>query len=88
MILGFAGSVIGAVLGSISIYFININGFDLTTMMKGIEGFPMDNILYFQMSTAGLLKFICMGTLVSALVTIKPSRKAAKLSVIDSLKSV
>lgn len=88
MILGFIGSVTGVFLGSISIYLININGFDLTTMMKGVEGFPMDNILYFQISIIGLVKFIAMGTLVSALITIKPSRKAAKLSVVNSLKSV
>jgi ABC-type lipoprotein release transport system permease subunit len=88
MILGLVGSIVGAVLGIITISLINIKGFDFSTMMKGVEGFPMDNVIYFPISILGLLKVILIGTFVSAIVSVLPSWRASRMNAVDAIKSV
>lgn len=89
MIMGFIGSVIGTVIALIIIVVINMTGgMDFTKMMSSFKGFPMDNIVILSYSTKTVINSIILGTAVSSLVSILPSRKAAKMNVVDSLKSV
>ncbi|MBN2788643.1 MAG: ABC transporter permease [Candidatus Delongbacteria bacterium] len=88
MIMGFLGSLVGTILGIIIISIININGLDLTKMLAGVKNFPVDNVIFFTISISSVMKSLLLGTLISSLVSILPSRRAAKMNVVDSIKVV
>ena len=87
MILGFIGSIAGITLGMIINIYFAIKGFDMSKMM-GSFNFPIDPVLYFDISPASLLNVLFIGIIVSALVSMLPSWRAARMNVVDSLKSV
>lgn len=87
MILGFLGSVVGAVIGLGIVTFLHYHGIDFTKMMGGIE-FPMSNIIYLKINILNFIIAILLGTLVSTVVSFFPSRRAEKMKIVDSLKSV
>ncbi len=87
MLLGFIGSVVGALIGLGIVTFLHFHGIDFSKMMGGIE-FPMSNIIYLRLNVLSLLIAILLGTLVSTIVSFFPSRRAEKMKIVDSLKSV
>lgn len=86
-ILGFIGSCIGIALGmGINTYFA-IFGLDMTAMV-GSFNYPIDNILYFDISPASVLNMLFIGVVVSALVSMLPAWRASRMNAVDSIKSV
>ncbi len=86
-ILGFVGSCIGIVLGmGVNTYFA-IFGLDMTSMM-GSFSFPIDNVLYFDISPASVVNMLFIGIVVSALVSMLPAWRASRMNAVDAIKSV
>ncbi len=86
-LLGLVGSIGGAAMGlAISIYF-HIVGIDFSSSMGSLN-FPMDNVIHFTISFAGIVQVMIIGTVVSALVSFGPSWKGARMNAVESIKSV
>ncbi len=85
MVLGFAGSLLGVVLGLAVNLFFHFHGMDFSSMM-GVGNIPIDNVIYPKISLANTLMALAIGTLVSALVSIIPSQRAARLQVADAIR--
>lgn len=86
LILGFIGSVTGALSGTIVNIFLHIYGVDFTSMTASF-GFPIDNIIHFSIKPYGILLAILLGTSLSALIAFFPSWKASRMNAIDLIKS-
>lgn len=86
-ILGLIGSISGVALGSLtSIYFV-IHGIDFGSMLSDIN-MPIDNVIKFIITVPGIISTMFLGIIVAAIVAILPSRQAAKMNVVDAIKSV
>jgi len=81
------GSVVGALVGLGIVTLLHFHGIDFSKMMGGID-FPMSNIIYLRVNFLSLLVAILLGTLVSTFVSFFPSRRAEKMKIVDSIKSV
>jgi len=86
-ILGFIGSVVGSSLGFLLVLFFHYHGIDFSSMMGSLK-FPMDNIINFKISFYGIFMPLVLGTVIAALISVAPSYKAAKMKIVDSIKSV
>ena len=49
---------------------------------------PLDNVIYTTLSVSSIGYSILLGTVLAALVSIAPSRQAARMNVVDAIKSV
>ena len=85
--LGFIGSSIGIILGMMFNVYFAVKGFDMTKMM-GSFNFPIDPVLYFEISVTSLLNVLIIGILVSAIVSMLPSWRASRMNAVDAIKSV
>ncbi len=86
-ILGLIGSISGIVAGAlVSIYFV-INGIDLTSMISQLN-MPVDNVIRFVITVPGIISTMFIGIIVAAIVSVIPSRQAAKMNVVEAIKSV
>lgn len=86
-LLGLAGSLCGSVLGMCGNVLFHFNGIDFSAMLETVN-FPMDNVIRFDIDPSILLKSLILGTVISALVSIVPSRRAATIPPVDAIKSV
>jgi putative ABC transport system permease protein len=86
-LMGVAGSAVGVVLGLGLTAVLAHVGIDFTASMSGFD-WPMDNIVYPTVNLAAGLTFFALGSLVSAIVSLLPSRSAAKMNPIDAIRSV
>lgn len=85
--LGVVGSVAGIVLGLVlSLYFI-INGIDFSASV-GQMNMPIDNVIKITLSVPGVIGIMFLGIIVASVVSIIPSRQAAKMNAVDAIKSV
>lgn len=85
--LGLVGSIVGLIIGlGVNIYFA-VNGLDMTAMM-GSFNFPMDNVVYFDISVASIINVLAIGVIVSAIVSVLPSWRASRMNAVDAIKSV
>jgi putative ABC transport system permease protein len=87
MTLGFVGSVAGVILGAGLNAFFHVHGIDLSAFMSRLS-FPLDNVLYTTLSASNLVYSIVLGTVLAALVSVPPARQAARMNVVDAIKSV
>jgi putative ABC transport system permease protein len=87
MALGFVGSLAGAAVGSGLVAFFHVHGLDLTAYMSRMS-IPLDNVIYTTLSAASLVYSIVLGTVLSAVVSIAPARQAARMNVVDAIKSI
>jgi putative ABC transport system permease protein len=86
-VLGLIGSISGVVMGTlVTIYFV-INGLDLTSMISQLN-MPIDNVIKFVITIPGIIGTMFIGIIVAAIVSVLPSRRAAKMNVVDAIKSV
>ncbi|MFW6244911.1 MAG: ABC transporter permease [Fibrobacterota bacterium] len=85
-VLGFMGSLCGIVLGGITVAYFHINGMDFSSMMGSFK-MPLDNVIYFTLEPIQFVKVMVLAVAVSALVSISPSWKAARLSPVEAMKS-
>lgn len=87
MIMGFAGSLIGIGTGMIIIIIFGHTGIDISSMMQAMK-LPIDNIIYPEVSAGAVFGTLLLGTVISALVSLLPSRRAAAMNVVEAIKSV
>jgi len=87
MAMGAIGSAIGAVLGLIICAILERVGLDFSAAMSTMT-FPMDPIMYPKADLLSAFKMFCIGILVSGVVSILPSRRAANMNAVDAIKSV
>ncbi len=86
-ILGLIGSISGVVTGTIVTSYFVINGLDLTSMISQLN-MPIDNVIKFVITIPGIISTMFIGIIVAAIVSVLPSRQAAKMKVVDAIKSV
>lgn len=87
MILGLAGSFIGIGAGVVVITVFGHTGIDISSIMQAMK-LPIDNIIYPGVSAGAVGGTLLLGTLISALVSLLPSRRAAAMNVVEAIKSV
>lgn len=85
--LGLTGSVVGATLGMLLNLYLSQHGMDFSEATKA-GTVPMDNIIYSAINPLIWAKAILFGTVAAALISILPSRRATKLRIVETLKSV
>ncbi len=86
-ILGTIGTVLGIISGFIlSLYFV-INGIDFSSSV-GQMNMPMDGIIHVVFTVSGVVSVMFIGILVASVVSVFPAWRAAKMNVVDAIKSV
>lgn len=84
--LGALGSISGIVIGLVFIAFRNINGFDISNMLGGIDNMGFENVIYFIVTPVDVLWIFLLGISVSAIVSYLPAKKASNMSPVDSIR--
>jgi putative ABC transport system permease protein len=87
MILGLEGSLIGIATGAVIITILGHTGIDISPMMQAMK-LPIDNIIYPGVSIGAVIGTLLLGTVISAFVSILPSRRASVMKVVEAIKSV
>ncbi len=87
MILGFIGSIIGSLIGVGIVTILHYHGLDFSKMLSSID-MPLSSIVYFRLNVLNIVTAILLGTVVSTVISFIPSRRAEKMKIVDSLKSV
>ena len=85
--LGIWGSLIGGGLGFLLNVFLHFKGVDFSSYFKSLE-FPLDNVLYWTVDVPVALGIVVLGCVISGLVSIIPSLRAARMNAVDAIKSV
>jgi ABC-type antimicrobial peptide transport system permease subunit len=49
---------------------------------------PIDNVIKFVITIPGIIGTMLIGIIVASIVSVIPSRQAAKMNVVDAIKSV
>lgn len=86
-ILGLIGSISGVILGTLASLPFVIRGIDFGVALSGIN-MPVDNVIKFVITVPGIISTMFLGIIVAAIVSVLPSRQAAKMNVVDAIKSV
>jgi putative ABC transport system permease protein len=87
MLLGLVGSIAGALLGALLVAVFHSTGINLTAYMSKTT-IPLDNILYPTLGIADLMYSVVLGTLLAALISLAPARRAAGMNAVEAIKSV
>ncbi|MEJ5284694.1 MAG: ABC transporter permease [Brevinematia bacterium] len=87
IILGGIGSVAGVILGTLINIPLSIFGIDFTSSMGSLN-FPVDNVIRWSITIGSIISSMVLGIFVSAIVSIIPSRHAAKMKAVDAIRSV
>ncbi len=85
--LGVLGSLFGAAAGMAVNLLTQIRGVN-TSAFSGTIDFPMDNIIYFQINIPVALGIVALGAVIAGVMSLLPSRRAARMNVVDAIKSV
>ena len=85
--LGVWGSLIGGGLGFALEVLFHYRGIDFSSYMQSLE-FPVDNVLYWTVNVPVAVGIVLLGCVMSGLVSIIPSLRAARMNAVDAIKSV
>jgi putative ABC transport system permease protein len=80
---GLAGSAAGLAVNTV----FALRGMDFSAALGTLK-LPMDNVVYTVVSLPVTLGIVLLATLVAGLVSLVPSRRAARMNAVDSIKSV
>jgi len=88
-LIGFIGSLVGVLLGSlINIYFVNV-GIDITKMMDVSDlGIATSGVIYSMWNLKNIIGSVILGTLISYLATRSSAKRASKLNPAESLRTI
>ncbi|OHD24720.1 MAG: hypothetical protein A2Y38_05820 [Spirochaetes bacterium GWB1_59_5] len=86
-LMGAIGSGVGAALGMVLCYVMSIYGLDFSAAM-GSMTMPIDPIFYTRFELMNGVTMFLLGLLVSIVMSISPSRRAATMNAVDAIKSV
>lgn len=87
IMIGFVGSFLGALCGFTLSFLLRNTGLDFSASLSSID-YPINPVVYLSVNPVMALKMVGIGTVLSALVSFLPSRKAAKMNVIEAIQSV
>jgi putative ABC transport system permease protein len=87
LILGALASLVGAVLGAGSSYFMSTHGLDLTKTVEKMD-FPTFNVYYGDFSWKYVLVSLIIGMFCSVLAAVFPALRAAKLEPTEALHEI
>ncbi len=85
--LGAWGSLIGGGLGFALEVALHFKGVDFSSYMQSLE-FPVDNVLYWTVNVPVAVGIVLLGCVMSGLVSVIPSLRAARMNAVDAIKSV
>jgi putative ABC transport system permease protein len=85
--LGVLGSLAGVTGGFLVNLYFHTYGLDYTQIMRDFK-YPMETMFYFRISVPDMVKAFVIGSVVSAVVSILPSRRAALMNPVDAIKSI
>ncbi|MGA2478237.1 MAG: FtsX-like permease family protein [Spirochaetia bacterium] len=85
--LGIWGSLAGGTIGFLLNVLLHFTGVDFTSMFKTLE-FPLDNVLYWTVDVPVAIAVVATASVISGLVSIIPSLRAARMNAVDAIKSV
>jgi len=86
-ILGGIGSVAGVVVGTLINIPLAIYGLDFSSSLQNMN-FPMDNVVKWMISAGSIVGSMFLGIMVSAIMSLIPSRHAAKMKAVDAIRSI
>ncbi len=86
-IMGVIGSAIGSLLGTGLCISFSIFGIDFSDAM-GTLTMPVDPVFYSRVDPLQIITLFILGVAVSLIVSIGPSRRAARMNAVDAIKSV
>lgn len=88
--IGFLGSLVGALLGCATIYILTTVGYPLDVIYKDMyvdtAGFPYWGTIYGEWNVPLIVGIFLFGILTAFLASIYPARRAAKMSVIQAIR--
>lgn len=85
-LLGVIGSGVGGALGLLLTVWLHYHGVDFSQMVA-MEGFPMDNVIYFKVDPLAALRAVLLGTGVATLMSALPSWRATRLNIVEAIKA-
>jgi putative ABC transport system permease protein len=85
--LGIWGSLIGGGLGFALEVLLHFRGVDFSSYMQSLE-YPLDNVLYWTVNVPVAVGIVLLGSVMSGLVSVIPSLRAARMNAVDAIKSV
>jgi len=86
-LMGTIGSAAGVMVGTALNALLAVNGLNLTKTISG-AGIPLDNVIYPAVHPLSVVWFFVLGILVALVVSLLPSRTAARMDPIDAIRSV
>lgn len=87
--LGFIGSLCGMFAGTGINLILSQVGRDISDMLPGDDiRFPIETRIYHKIILLDIIKVFFMGIIISGIVSIFPAWKAARMNVVDAIKSV
>jgi putative ABC transport system permease protein len=87
VLMGTVGSAAGVIGGTAINLLLGIKGMDMTKAISG-AGIPLDNVIYPVVHPVTVAWFFALGILVALVVSLLPSRTAARMDPIDAIRSV
>ncbi|NCN04015.1 MAG: FtsX-like permease family protein [Spirochaetales bacterium] len=85
--IGFIGSVVGLVFGSILIAFVTYIGVDFTALLGDMDiGYRINGIMYGTWHPQAMVTAFFVGIFMAALVAYLPTRRALKMGITDCLR--
>lgn len=86
-VLGGIGTITGVLTGTLINIPLSVWGIDFSASLSNMN-FPMDNVVKWAISGSSLFSAVILGVVVSSIISLIPSRHAAKMKPIDAIKSV
>lgn len=85
--MGAVGSAVGALVGLGLCAFFSVNGIDFSAGMGSLS-FPLDPVFYAKFDVLSAFAMFAIGLAVSVVVSVLPSRNAARMDAVEAIKSV
>jgi len=87
VLMGTLGSAAGVIVGAALSALLGVKGLDMTRTVSG-AGMPLDNVIYPVVHPLTVVWLFVVGIAVALIVSVLPSRTAARMDPIDAIRSV
>ena len=87
VVLSLVGGVVGILLSSLAIWWMSINGIDLSMMSDGLNAMGYSTKIYPSIGVDSYIKVVLMVVLTGILAALYPAYKAVKLNPAEAVRS-